>query len=428
MSRNTIPPVPLAPGRAAVIKAPAAALLLLAGSAMAQATLREAADKAGLHFGAAISGRIATGTNTALKDIITSQFNTVVCENDMKWDNTERNAGDFTFSGGDNVVEFAGENDMKVRGHTLVWHSQSTGAEDGGSSREEMLAKMKRHIDAVAGRYKGKILEWDVVNEAVADGSTSLRPSFWQKRVGDDFIDSAFVYAHRADPSALLFYNDYGAEDMGTKSNGVYNLVKRLKDKGIPIHGVGLQCHFGSSIRKADIDRNIKRLGELGLRVALTEIDMVDPSHNTQPWKDLVEVCLSNANCTTFMTWGVYDAASWRIPRGGNNCNCLIYDTQLQPKDIHGVLVTAMNNADPAIVERRKAFAGPTVAARLAPIRGVRTARGWGLAAGAAHLPVLSVRGTRVDFLGRSVVASPAINASQVRVTGAGGAAALIAE
>src|SRR5690606_27520547 len=105
--------------------------------------------------------------------------------------------------------------------------------------------------------------------------------------------------------NALLFYNDYGAEDMGTKSNGVYNLVKRLKDNGIPIHGVGLQCHFGTSIRKNDIDRNIKRLGELGLRVALTEIDMVDPSHNTQPWKDLMEVCLANANCTTFMTWGV---------------------------------------------------------------------------------------------------------------------------
>jgi endo-1,4-beta-xylanase len=407
MSRNTPPSLPVSRGRAAVFNLAIPSLLLLAVNAAAQSTLREAADKAGLHFGAAISGRIATGTNTALKNIITTEFNTVVCENDMKWDNTERTAGQFTFSGGDDVVEFAEENDMKVRGHTLVWHSQSNGAQSGGASREEMLAKMKRHIDAVAGQYKGKIMEWDVVNEAVADGSTSLRNSFWRQRVGDDFIDSAFVYAHRADPNALLFYNDYGAEDMGTKSNGVYNLVKRLKDNGIPIHGVGLQCHFGTSIRKADIDRNIKRIGELGLRVALTEIDMVDPSHNTQPWKDLMEVCLANANCTTFMTWGVYDAASWRA--NGGTCNCLVFDTQLRPKDIHGVLLTAMNNADPTIVARRKAFGdGTSVAVRFAPVRGIRSARGWGLGEGTAHMPVLSVRGTRVDFLGRSLAVKPA--------------------
>lgn len=424
MSLNTSPTLPFAPGRAVVLKAASATFLLLAASAGAQTTLSEAAEKAGLNFGAAISGFIVNGSNTNLKNIISSQFNTVVCENDMKWDNTERTAGQFNFTNADRVVAFAESNDMKIRGHTLVWHSQSNGAESGGSSRAEMLAKMKRHIDSVAGRYKGKILEWDVVNEAVADGSTSLRRSFWQQRVGDDFIDSAFVYAHRADPNALLFYNDYGAEDMGTKSNGVYNLVKRLKDNGIPIHGVGLQCHFGTSIRKNDIDRNIKRLGELGLRVALTEIDMVDPSHNTQPWKDLMEVCLANANCTTFMTWGVYDAASWRA--SGGTCNCLIYNTQLQPKAIHGTLLTAMNNADPTIVAARKAFGGTSSALRTAPIRGVGTARGWGLAAGAAHLPVLSVRGARVDFLGRNVAANPVIPASQAQAAGADRAAIAI--
>lgn len=379
-------------------------IALAAVSVPAQTTLRAAADKAGLNFGAAISGSIANGSNTALKDIIRKEFNTVVCENDMKWDNTERTAGQFTFTNGDRVVTFANDNTMKVRGHTLVWHSQSSSAQSGGASREEMLKKMKDHINGVAGHYKGKILEWDVVNEAVADGSTSLRSSFWQQRIGNDFIDSAFVFAHRADPNAILIYNDYGAENMGTKSNGVYNLVKRLKDNKIPIHGVGLQCHFnGSSLQKADIDRNIKRIGELGLRVAITELDIVDASHSTRPWTDLMDVCMENVNCTTFMTWGVYDAASWRA--NGGTCNCLIYDTQMRAKEIHGALLASLAKADPAIAAARKIYGqGTSVVLPGIARRSSSSPGAWSLSPGSAYLPVLSIgRGARVDIRGRLV-------------------------
>jgi endo-1,4-beta-xylanase len=335
-----------------------AATALSVCSATAQTSLREAADKVGLNFGAAVTGQSVGGTsNQNYKDIVRTEFNTVVCENDMKWASTQPSRGQFNYAGGDRVVGFASTNGMKVRGHTFVWHSQAGWVANYNGSRAEMLAAMKTHIENVGAHYKGKILEWDVVNEAVADGSTQLRNSFWRQRVGDDFIDSAFAYAHRVDPNALLFYNDYGAEDMGAKSNGVYNLVKRMKENGIPIHGVGLQCHFsGSSIRKADIDRNIKRLGALGLRVAITELDIVDASRSTQPWKDLMDICMANENCTTFMTWGVYDAMSWRA--NGGNCNCLIYDTQLKAKSIHAALLSSMAAADPSVTAKRKAFTG----------------------------------------------------------------------
>lgn len=378
---------------------------LLAAHASAQATLKEAAAKAGLNIGVATSGSIVSGTNRAYQDLVKGEFNTLVCENDMKFQSTEPSQGRFTYTGGDRVQTFAAANSMKLRGHTLVWHSQSGWASSLNGSRAEMLKVMKDHIDAVAGHFKGKVLEWDVVNEAVADGSTSLRNSFWRQQIGDDFIDSAFVYAHRADPEALLIYNDYGAEDMGTKSNGVYNLVKRMKENKIPIHGVGLQSHFsGSSIRKADIDRNIKRLGDLGLRVAITELDIVDASHSTQPWKDLMDVCMANANCTTFITWGVYDAQSWRA--NGGTCNCLIYDTQMKAKAIHGVLLASMANADPAIAARRLVYGKETSKVRIAPR--MITVREGRMGPWNANMPLLTIDGEgRMDIRGRRIAERP---------------------
>lgn len=381
-----------------------AVLAFLPFSAKAQATLREAAAAVGLNIGAAVSGNTVTGTNrAAYQEIVKREFNTLVCENDMKFQSTEPSQGRFTYNGGDQVLQFAQANSMKLRGHTLVWHSQSGWASNLNGSREQMLKVIKDHIDAVVGHYKGKILEWDVVNEAVADNSTALRGSFWQQRIGNDFIDSAFTWAHRADPAALLYYNDYGAEGMNTKSNGVYELVKRMKSNGIPIHGVGLQSHFGANLNKADIDKNIKRIGALGLRVSITELDIVDASGSTKPWTDLMDACLANANCTSFITWGVYDAMSWKAQ--GGNCNCLIFDTQLKPKAIHGALLASLAKADPALTESRKNFAaGPTTLAPASPRRKPHSFRAGDQGPAVLFLtaPSAAGAGSLVDLRGRS--------------------------
>ncbi len=204
-----------------------------------------------------------------------------------------------------------------------------------------MLAILKNHIDSTLSRYRGKILEWDVVNEAVDDAS-GMRKTFWLDRIGEDYLDSAFTWAHRADPAAYLFYNDYSGEGMGGKSDRIYALVKGMKDRGVPIHGVGLQCHLASAAGFAmgDIDRNIKRLGALGLRVAITELDfrikLPADSAGRAVQKDnyyrLLKTCLANANCKTFLTWGFTDASSWVPGFFPGMGDALPFDAAYKPK------------------------------------------------------------------------------------------------
>ena len=179
----------------------------------------------------------------------------MVCENEMKMDALQPSKGSFSFGGADNLVSLAQQNSMAIRGHCLVWHSQVPGwlSSDGKKNdknwtREQALEIMKNHITKVMQHYKGKVREWDVVNECLDDDQTTVRSnpnsydlrqqSVWQRAIGDDYIDSAFVYAHRADPDAILYLNDYGVELQGkAKSLAFYNLAVSLKEKGIPIHG-----------------------------------------------------------------------------------------------------------------------------------------------------------------------------------------------
>ncbi len=310
----------------------------------------DAAQGVHINFGTAI-GQSPSRVN--FSDILAEEFNMLVCENQMKFQPTEPSQGQFSYSGGDAVVDFAESNGQLMRGHTLVWHSQTSNWMSSINNRNQMLSAMKNHIDNVLGHWEGQILEWDVVNEAVADNGRELRSSFYRNVIGEDFLDSAFVYAHAADPEALLYYNDYGAEGGNAKSNFVYEMVGRMLEDGIPIHGVGLQCHLGTNLSKQAISDNIKRLGELGLRVSLTEIDISNATNNGNAWKNLAEACAENFNCTSFMTWGVHDGISWK----GSGCGCLIWNSNLSAKQApYNALVEAFENADPDVAAQRLAF------------------------------------------------------------------------
>lgn len=179
----------------------------------------------------------------------------IVAGNEMKFDAMEPEQGNFKFETADKLVAFAEQHQMKVRGHTLVWHSQLPGWLGAGSegasnnnnyTRDELLKIMENHITTIVSHYKGRVHEWDVVNECVSDNSSqTLRNSIWQKVIGESFIDSAFVYARRADPDAKLYINDYSVEFAGNnKADRYYNLVKKLVARGVPIDGVGLQAHL----------------------------------------------------------------------------------------------------------------------------------------------------------------------------------------
>ena len=287
------------------------------------------------------------------RETAAKQFNMMVCENEMKFDALEPSQNSFSFGGADNLVSLAQQNNMAIRGHCLVWHSQVAGwvSSDGKKNdmnwtRKEALEIMKNHITKVMQHYKGKVREWDVVNECLDDDQTTVRSnpdsydlrqqSVWQRAIGDDYIDSAFVYAHRADPDAELYLNDYGVELQGkAKSLAFYNLAVRLKNKDIPIHGVGLQCHFSvGEVDGVKLNRTIKKFAEAGLKCIITELDMGIPSTTTadleeqaRNYRMITDIVLNNDNCPSMVIWGIKDNDSWRT-----NSNPLLYDSGMGKK------------------------------------------------------------------------------------------------
>ena len=311
-------------------------------------SLRALADSHGIHMGAAVT--LPGGTSLApYESTLTQQFNMVVCENAMKFGNLEATRNVFTFTTADAIFNFATSHGLAVRGHNFCWHSQSGFAQSINVPRDTMLFILKNHINKVMAHYPG-IYEWDVVNEGVNDNGASLRASNWQVRIGNDYIDSAFVFAHRADPNALLVYNDYGAEAVNTKSTFIYNMVSGLKTRGIPISGVGLQCHFSlNSFDTASIGANMTRLEALGLNISITELDITTSNTtanlNTQKanYQAMMALCVRHPRCKTFITWGVNDAQSWR----GANAVALLFTgtTTITPKPAYDGIVAALSAA-----------------------------------------------------------------------------------
>ena len=218
---------------------------------------------------------------TEVEEAMAHQYNALTPENEMKWSSVQPTEGRFNFTAADRLARFAEEREMKLIGHTLVWHAQTPSwvwqHPDGRPrSREEGLAVMEEHIRTVMERYGGRIYQWDVVNEAIEQygGVWQLRRSPWFEVVGEDYIEHAFRLAHEADPNALLYYNDYGATDPG-KRDRIYQLAKELLEKGVPIHGIGMQGHwslYGPSPER--IREAIEKYASLGLKVSITELDV----------------------------------------------------------------------------------------------------------------------------------------------------------
>ena len=204
--------------------------------------------------------------------LFSRHFNSATCENSMKPIETERTQGVLTFETPDKVVDFVlGNKGAVMRGHCLIWHSQCPDWLTEDST--QVFKRMKEHIFAVMNHYKGKVYCYDVVNEAIDDGRGFLRNSQWLRVAGEHFIDSAFVYAHQADPDTLLFYNDYGLNNPA-KREKCYQLVKGMLDRGIPIHGIGMQGHYNVNMDYNTVDESLTRFEELGVLIQFTELDI----------------------------------------------------------------------------------------------------------------------------------------------------------
>jgi endo-1,4-beta-xylanase len=301
--------------------------------------LRTLASSHGRAIGTAVEAR-ALGHSAGYRAELAREFSSVTPENAMKWEVTEPHRGRFDFSDADRIVDFARAHDMRVRGHVLVWHEQNPGwLARGHFSRAELIAILRDHILRVVGRYRGRVASWDVVNEAVGDDG-GLRPSLWLKRIGPEYIPLAFRFAHEADPAATLFYNEIGAEGLGGKSDTVYALLKALRERGIPVGGVGFQGHFTLDGPPPTFRKNMERFAALGLRIAISEADVrvrlpasIDELRvQGDVFGTTLADCLAVSACRSFTVWGFTDRYSWVADNQPGYGAATVSDHELNPK------------------------------------------------------------------------------------------------
>jgi len=340
---------------------------------------------------------------------IKMQYDIITPENCMKPQPIHPSEDTYNFVTSDAMVEWCQKNGLKVWGHTLAWHSQTpswffqeknlaTGeaakpatqpatvldpnsprpntAGFGGrgntgpqASREVILERLKNHIMTVVGRYKGRIMGWDVINESIADGgdgkTENLRTFSWYQAVGPDVLTLAFKWAHEADPNAHLNYNDYNIEQGAVENKGKHAssmlLLKRLIAEGAPITGVGIQGHWHLDTNLDDVEKAIENYASLGLKISISELDVTAtggnsgsfgvrqgdrtiPAENYQKqaevYKKLFEILMRHSDVIERVTfWGLSDTRSWR--RGQD---ALLFDGQLNPKPAYKAVIEASSN------------------------------------------------------------------------------------
>ncbi len=343
-------------------------------TAAADATSLKEALSNKFWIGTALNTGHITGKDTAAIKVIKEHFNAVVAENCMKSGPMQPRKGEFNFTLSDQFVDFGEKNNMYITGHTLIWHSQAprwffSDSLGNDVTREELIQRMKDHIYTVVGRYKGKVKGWDVVNEAIEDDGSYRKSKFYQI-LGEDFVSLAFQFAHEADPEAELYYNDYSMSAPG-KRNGVVAMVKKLQEKGIPIHAIGMQGHVGLDYPElSEFEKSIEAFASLGVKVMITEMDIsvlpmpdrrvgADVSANFEYQKklnpyaeglpDFVQTALENRYYEFFRLflkhkesisrvtlWGVHDGQSWKNnwPVRGRTDYPLLFDRENQPKPV----------------------------------------------------------------------------------------------
>jgi endo-1,4-beta-xylanase len=361
----------------------------LAAGAVQLAPLRaiaQAAESTGLAaawsdaflIGLAVGNRTLDNRIAEHLEVIAREFNSVTAENAMKWGVIRPDGVNWQWQRADTLVDFATANDMYVLGHTLVWHSQIprsvfVDADGNALTRDALLGRMQEHIETLVGRYSGRVQAWDVVNEAVDEGN-GWRRSQWHQIIGDDFMEQAFRRAHAVDPEAVLLYNDYNMHNPDKRAFLV-DVFRDYLDRGVPIHGVGLQSHVGLDYPDLDQwEESIATYAEMGLEVHITELEVdvlpspyqmsaeisnrFEYSAENDPWSDglpdeiqqqladryeqLFRILLRYRDSVKRVTfWGLHDGISWKndFPIRGRTNYPLLFDRALAPKPAYDRLI-----------------------------------------------------------------------------------------
>jgi GH35 family endo-1,4-beta-xylanase len=321
-------------------------------------------------IGAAMDFRRPDELDAADLELVKSQYNVLTPENSMKPANVHPQEETWNWTQPDALVRFCGDNGMKTVGHCLVWHQQTNPWFFEGANREKSLERLRTHILTLVGRFKGRVMAWDVVNEAINDGgdqttaaTENLRDTPWLRTVGPDYLLQAFRFAREADPNAALLYNDYSIES-GFKHRSSLLLLKRLIAEGAPITTVGIQGHWSltglTPERFNEIDQAIESYKNLKLKVAITELDVsltgagggqLGRGRGVPPTPPTAEALQAQADAygklfglfvkhrdaidrVTF--WGVNDRRSWRSGQSP-----LVFDRESRPKPALDAIVRA---------------------------------------------------------------------------------------
>ncbi|MFD0693673.1 endo-1,4-beta-xylanase [Paenibacillus sp. GCM10027628] len=305
-----------------------------------------------------IGAAVSTKTLRSEGDFIARHYNSITAENQMKFGEIHPEEDRYAFEAADEIMDFAVRNGIAVRGHTLVWHNQTSdwvfeSPSGGPPGRELLLSRMKQHIYTVAGRYKGQVYAWDVVNEAIEDKTDLvMRRTKWLEILGEDYIRHAFEAAHEVDPEALLFYNDYN-ETEPVKRDKIYNLVRSLKEEGVPIHGIGMQGHWNIHGPSLDeIRKAIELYASLDVQLHVTELDLSVFRHDDrridlkapteemaelqhQRYEEIFGLFKEYKDAITAVTfWGTADNYTWLddFPVRGRKNWPFLFDEKLMPK------------------------------------------------------------------------------------------------
>ena len=340
------------------------------------------AFKNSFYIGAALNQNQLMGREKKSMDLVKRQFSSITPEDILKWSLVHPEPGKYNFAPVDSFVAFGERNEMFIIGHNLVWHNQIPEwvfKDDSGNlvNRETLLQRMHDHIFTVVGRYKGRINGWDVVNEAIEDDG-QLRKSKWLEIIGEDYLQKAFEWAHEADPSTELYYNDYNMWYAG-KREGVVRIIGDLLAKGVPVHGIGMQGHWGLDYPPSkELEASINTYSKLGVKVMITELDLdilpkagsntgtditmnkglqkkLNPYADGLPdsiqeklmarYAELFSILDKHRDKIARVTfWGVHDGVSWLNHSSirGRTAYPLLFDRKLQPKPaFDAVLKTA---------------------------------------------------------------------------------------
>ncbi len=276
-----------------------------------------------------------------LPALAAQEFNYVTPENEMKWQSVQGSENSFSFGSADNIVSWAQRNNMKIKGHTLVWHNQLPNWVSSINNRDRLLAVMKKHIETVMGHFGNKLAAWDVVNEAIStdsdvgSGNAQMRQSVFYRLLGEDFIPLAFKYAREyADAHDMkdmkLYYNDYSIDADNDKSRFLRKKVKEWLAAGVPIDGIGFQMHIGPPNNIPTVQSvkdNFDYYTSLGLEVLISEWDInlcgskVTAAQQLELYRGITQVCVNNPGCSAITFWGVNDGNSWLNNFSGSLCN-----------------------------------------------------------------------------------------------------------